>query len=175
MKMMKTWTCLGLLTLATGCADKPVAGTGGTPQEPGVDAVSYLAEREPEGAIPVGQARQGVKDQQPITVVGLIGGSTAPFVDGLAAFTIFRPKVPHLPAGEGCPTPWDYCCRQDEVKQNIATVKLVDANGQPVNQDARALLGVQELSTVVVEGQAQRDEAGNLSVAAERVFVKAEG
>lgn len=38
--------------------------------------------------------------------------------------------------------------------------------------DARKLLNVKELSTVVVKGEAQRDEAGNLTVLASGVYVK---
>ncbi|MDP6554629.1 MAG: hypothetical protein QGF59_06925 [Pirellulaceae bacterium] len=38
--------------------------------------------------------------------------------------------------------------------------------------DARELLKVKELSTVVVKGKAQRDDAGNLTVVASGVFMK---
>lgn len=38
--------------------------------------------------------------------------------------------------------------------------------------DAKELLGVKELSTVIVKGKAQRDDAGNLTVLATDVFVK---
>jgi hypothetical protein len=113
-----------------------------------------------------------VADGDAVTVVGTIGGSTEPFVDGLAAFTIVDPKVPYCAPEEGCPTPWDYCCTQDQVKDNIATIKIVDEQGSAVTADARQLLGVQELSTVVVKGTATRDDNGNLTVAATEVFVR---
>jgi hypothetical protein len=51
-------------------------------------------------------------------------------------------------------------------------VKVVDENGLLLQADARELLDVKELSTVVVRGTAQRDEAGNLTVLASGVFVK---
>ena len=38
--------------------------------------------------------------------------------------------------------------------------------------DARELLKVKELSTVVVKGKAQRDDVGNLTVIASGVYVK---
>ena len=41
-----------------------------------------------------------------------------------------------------------------------------------VKEDARKLLDVKELSTVVVQGKAQRDDAGNLTVLATGVYVK---
>lgn len=135
-------------------------------------ASQYVAETEPAGAIAVGQARQSAENDKPLTLVGRIGGSSVPFVEGMAAFTIVDVAVPYCAAHEGCPTPWDYCCTQDQVKDNIAIVKLVDENGKPVADDARQLLGVKELSTVVVEGTARKDELGNLTVAATKVFVR---
>lgn len=51
-------------------------------------------------------------------------------------------------------------------------MKIVDDNGMLVRADAKQLLGVKELATVVVSGQAQRDEAGNLTVLAKGVYIK---
>ncbi len=133
---------------------------------------TYVVSSEPEGAIAVGDARDSVEDEQDVVLIGRIGGSAKPFVDGIAAFTIVDSKVPHCAEEEGCPTPWDYCCEQNQVKGNIAMVKVVDAHGKPVSQDARALLGVKELSTIVVRGKAQRDADGNLALLATQVYVK---
>ena len=155
-------------TALVGCG-----GSGGDPQaESETPEVSYVATTEPAGSIAVGEARESVKDAEAATLTGVIGGSREPFVDGIAAFTVVDPKVPYCKAEEGCPTPWDYCCTQDQVKENIATIKVIDASGNPVAQDARELLGVEELATVTVQGKAQRDEQGNLSVLADQVFVK---
>lgn len=170
MKMMN-WMVVGVLAVFAGCSSSDVAqdseSAAGVPGES-----KYVAMSEPAGAMPVGEAREAVENEQAVTLVGMIGGSSEPFVDGLAAFTIVDPKVPHCSPDEGCPTPWDYCCTQDQVKGNIATVKVVDESGSPVSGDARRLLGVKELSTVVVEGKAKRDEQGNLTVAATKVFVR---
>lgn len=168
------WSLLGVAALSlglVGCGRGDVADTASTPAAPVQDA-NYLASSEPAGAVPVGEARQSAEDQDDIVLVGRIGGSAKPFVDGIAAFTIVDPKVPHCSAEEGCPTPWDYCCEQSQVKENIAMVKVVDAQGKPVAEDARELLGVKELNTVVVRGKAQRDPEGNLAVLADLVFVK---
>ena len=40
----------------------------------------------------MGEARNAVEDEQKVTLVGTIGGSSDPFVDGLAAFTIVDSK-----------------------------------------------------------------------------------
>lgn len=163
---------VGLLAAFAGCNNSDVA------QNPPADAptesahAKYLSASEPANAMPVGDARSVVKDEQEVALVGTIGGSSEPFVEGLVAFTIVDPKVPYCSADEGCPTPWDYCCTQDQVKDNIATVKFVDESGSPIAGDARQVLGVKELATVVVEGAAERDEQGNLTVAAAKVFVR---
>ena len=167
---MSNWLFLGVFALAAGCNSSTVVQESDS--KDGSGSSQYLAVVEPDGALPVGEARKSVKDDQAVTLIGVIGGSSEPFVDGLAAFTIVDPKVPYCSADEGCPTPWDYCCTQDQVKGNIATVKIVDDTGKPVAADARKILNVKELSTVVVQGTARRDDQGNLTVAASKVFVR---
>ena len=51
-------------------------------------------------------------------------------------------------------------------------VKFLGNDGKVLAVDARELLGVEEESTVVVHGTASRDATGNLSIAAEGVFVR---
>lgn len=167
MKLVSSCVLLGLVISLAGCGQ-------GSPETPAKTSLSssFVLASEPTGALPVGMARESTKDGDEVVVLGLIGGSTKPFVDGLAAFTIVDPKVPYCADEEGCPTPWDYCCQTDAVKQNIATVKLVDQDGQLVSQGARELLPVKELSAVVVKGVAKRDEQGNLTIAAHQVFVR---
>ena len=167
---MSNWMFLGVFVFVAGCNNSPVVPESDT--KGGSGSSQYLADVEPEGALPVGEARKSVMDAQAVTLIGVIGGSSKPFVDGLAAFTIVDAKVPFCSADEGCPTPWDYCCTQDQVKGNIATVKIVDDAGKPVAADARKMLNVKELSTVVVQGTARRDDQGNLTVAASKVFVR---
>jgi hypothetical protein len=134
--------------------------------------VSFLVNEEPPGAVGVGAARKSVVDKAEVVLFGRVGGSEKPFVSGLAAFTIVDPAVQPCAAEENCPTPWDYCCGQDQVKDNIATVKLTDAAGKPLAKDAREILGIKELATVVVRGTAERSPDGNLSVVAKQVYVR---
>ena len=49
------------------------------------------------------------------------------------------------------------------------------SDGKPVATDARELLGVKELDTLVVQGKAQRDDSGNLTILASKVFVRPAG
>ncbi|MGI9517367.1 MAG: hypothetical protein ACR2NP_09990 [Pirellulaceae bacterium] len=170
MKTLASLSLIALCAVVTGCSNSETPdGTVSSAQPTGTQ---YIAATEPANATPVGDARQQSKDGDAVTLLGRIGGSAEPFVDGLAAFTIVDPKVAWCPPEEGCPTPWDYCCTQNEVRENIATVKVVDDQGKAVAEDAKQLLGVKELSLVVVEGTAQRDDEGNLSVLANKVFIR---
>lgn len=171
MKSLQFAVVMSLIAIASGCSDGN--GDGEAALAPNSSQPSeYLTDHEPADGLPVGAARRTVEDGQAVTLVGTIGGSTEPFVEGLAAFTIVDPSVPHCAPDEGCPSPWDYCCTQDQVAENIATVMLVDSAGNPVNEDARELLGVEELATVTVRGTAERDAEGNLTIAANKVFVR---
>jgi hypothetical protein len=159
-----------LLTFgALGCA--PSAAPPAVTQSPATDS-EYVVKSEPANAVGVGAAKESAKDDEDVVLVGRIGGSEKPFVDGVAAFTIVDPKVPHCSKEEGCETPWDYCCETNQVKSNIAMVKIVNDESKPVAKDARKLLGVKELNMVVVHGKAKRDAEGNLTVLAHEVYVK---
>lgn len=166
-----SWMVIGVTVCLVGCGGSDESQNSGSASRASIDT-RYVATFEPEGAVPVGEARQSAVDEEDVTLVGTIGGSPKPFIGGLAAFTIVDPKVPCCSPEEGCPKPWDYCCTQEQVKVNIATVKVVDESGKPVASDARELLGVKELSTVVVQGKAQRDDQGNLTVEAKKVYVR---
>jgi hypothetical protein len=50
-------------------------------------------------------------------------------------------------------------------------VKLVDEAGKTLSQDAKSLLALKELNTVVVEGRIHR-EGDRLSLVASGIFVK---
>jgi hypothetical protein len=159
------------LPLGAGCSssDEPAEGLS-------VDSVAaspsseFLLAAEPPGATDVAQTRASAQDGEPIVVVGQVGGDKQPFVQGVAAFLIVDSKMSPCPADCGCPTPWDFCCDLDELAAKKAMVKVVDESDQVVAIDARQLLGIKELTTVVVQGRAKRDQAGNLTLLADGVF-----
>jgi hypothetical protein len=51
-------------------------------------------------------------------------------------------------------------------------VKFLGADGKVLATDARQLLGVKELETVVIRGTANRDKSGNVSIAANGIFIR---
>ena len=168
--MSKRAIFLGIVVIAAasllGCSDRTeTAGTGGEH----ITGAAYLLSERPAETVGVEKARENISDGEEVAVEGRIGGSAKPFVDGLAAFTIVDPNLKWCSSDERCPTPWDYCCADKSGK--MAMVKVVGTDGQPVSEDARELLGVKELSSVVASGKAKRDDQGNLTVLAERVHV----
>ncbi|MGC1273768.1 MAG: hypothetical protein WBC44_08685 [Planctomycetaceae bacterium] len=175
---MKRISALAFSGLAAGLLAGCGSGDTASPTVASVAPVgkAYLLASEPAGGKDVVAARETAKDGEEVTVVGRIGGDTTPWVEGLAAFKIVDPAAKacsDIP-GDGCPTPWDYCC-EEGLGEKTALVKVVGADGKPVGTDARQLLGVKELQTVVVTGKAKRDDAGNLTILAEKVYVRPGG
>ena len=159
--------------VVVGCSQGP-DDSPGVAQGPTIDGSKFVLADEPQGAAEVIAARDSARDAEEVVVVGRIGGSHQPWVEGVAAFSIVDSSLEACSdvPGDECRTPWDYCCVTPQLKSSTALVKLVDADGQVVKSDARGLLHLKELQTVVVRGQAQRDDAGNLTVLATGVHVR---
>lgn len=136
---------------------------------------AYRLAETPEDAQDVIPVRKEAKDKQDVVVVGRIGGRANPWIKGAAAFSIVdRSLTPcNEIEGDTCSTPWDYCCEANLPKATVL-VMFVDEDGNMVKQDARELLGVKELDSVTLVGRAKRDQAGNVTVLASKVFVPTE-
>ncbi|MFL5340563.1 MAG: hypothetical protein ACJ8F7_10475 [Gemmataceae bacterium] len=177
-KFVKSFVAAAGLTaiLAAGCnqSASPVASNDGPP----VSGEKYLLTAEPAGAKGVSDVRKDATDGDDVVMVGRIGGTAKPWVAGRAAFQVVDPALKSCADSEGdnCPTPWDYCCtpREDLIKA-MATVKVVDYAGQTVPADARDLLDLKELQTVVIRGKAKRDSEGNLTVLATGIYRRPDG
>jgi len=176
---MRTKLCIfglllsvGVVGFVAGCGSSPSANKNASGPSP--EGAAYRLATEPPGATNVKDARSNAKSDERVTLVGRIGGDVNPWIEGQAAFLVVDTSL--KPCNEmhddGCKTPWDYCCDAGDLPANKAMVKIVNPSGNPVASDARKLLGVKELQTVVVHGVAKRDEAGNLTVLADGVFVR---
>jgi hypothetical protein len=169
------WFAAGLLLASLGvlAACNKSDSDPTTSAQPSAEGQKYLLGEEPAGAKDVHDARKDAKDSEQVVLVGRIGGAKDPWVADQATFTVVG-KTPtacsDIP-GDSCPTPWDFCCATG-LAAHTAVVQVVDDQGQTVPVDARKLLGLKELQTVVVRGKAQRDQAGNLTVLASGVYVK---
>lgn len=192
--------CLGLVVFTSGCVKEPEstsqvdehhdehgaehhahdhdhsgeAGHIEEPVAPSAEGEKFVLATAPEDALSVIDARESAKNDEEVVLVGRIGGSEDPWIEGRAIFTLVDDSLKscnRIP-GDNCPTPWDYCCETDKLKTSTALVKVVDESGNPVKTDARELLGVRELTKVTVQGKAQRDDAGNLTVLATALHVQ---
>ena len=169
---------IGLIAMIAGCSAKPQTATPTASDQSvaanEVDGSIYLLDSEPEGAGNVIKVRDESANDDEVLVVGRIGGSSNPWIEGRVAFTIVDEslKACNDVPGDNCPAPWDYCCETTKLPTATALVKFVDESGSVVKADPKSMLGVEELSTIVVKGKAQRDEAGNLTVLASGIFVK---
>jgi hypothetical protein len=164
---------LALVLALAGCASESAVDEPTTSSGPTAEGAAYLVSEPPADAQDVIAMREGIADAEDVVVVGRIGGSHNPWVEGVAAFTLVDRSLPactDIP-GDTCPTPWDYCCATDKLPGATTLVKVVDEQGQVVSTGAKELLGVSELQTVVVQGTAQKDDAGNISVLADRIYV----
>jgi hypothetical protein len=133
----------------------------------------YLLKEEPKNAKGVVKLRKDAKNGEEVVVVGRIGGRVNPWIKGAAAFSIVDEAVKSCDQieGDNCPTPWDYCCEAG-LPQKTVFVTFVDGAGKIVKKDARQLLKVRELQTVVVKGKVKRDKKDNVSIQATKVYVR---
>jgi len=141
---------------------------------PSAEGKAFLLAAEPAEATAIVDAKANAKSDDDVVVVGRIGGDVNPWVEGRAAFSLVDLSLKacsDIP-GDGCPTPWDYCCETDKLGKARTLVKFVGADGKPLASDARQLLGVKELQTLVVKGKAHRDDAGNLTILASGIYVR---
>ncbi|MEQ8788858.1 MAG: hypothetical protein RIC55_21280 [Pirellulaceae bacterium] len=165
-------TLVAGLLVATGC-QPAVEGEG--PASAASDGKKYLLDAEPAGAQDVIAVRESAKTDDEVVIVGRIGGRENPWpVKEQAIFTIVDPSLnacSDIP-DDNCKTPWDYCCETQRLPTSTALVQIVDETGRPVAEDARKLLAVKELDTVVVKGKAVRDDEGNLEILATGLYVR---
>ena len=168
--------CSLAIVTATGCgtaADSAMTTNENT-NAADVDASQYQLADEPDDAIGVIVARESAEDGAPLVLVGRIGGTASPWIDGRAAFTLLDASMSVVAKGEDsgenemC---LGDCCAAD--RKNCTTlVKVVDEQGKLVPVDSRELLGLKEADMVVVKGTAQKDEAGNFVMLARGVFIR---
>ena len=141
--MQKKWTIVWALTLISGIvgcqqSSTPVADNASATRPP-VDGSVYLLTDEPEDAKDVIAVRETAADGEEVLVVGRIGGSENPWIDGRAAFSIVDNSLKacsDIP-GDTCEKPWDYCCETPALPSSTALIKVVDQNGELVGRDGK--------------------------------------
>lgn len=115
---------------------------------------AWLLTSAPNSIADVADTKRNASEGDTVTVRGIIGGRVDALSEESALFVMVDAKVPNkcVEEDEHCSTPWDYCCAPvDEVRQNSATVQIVDDAGKPINIDLTSI-GIHSLDTVVVVG-----------------------
>lgn len=162
--------------LLSGCADSRVADNDSTDAAKQINAADFLLTSEPGDAIPVGSIKESAKDSDEVVIVGRIGGTTHPWVDGAAAFTIVDESM--KACGDGvecsCPTPWDYCCvSPDTLAANTVMIKFVGDDQRAREFNPKKVFELSELQTIVVKGTVDRDDdTGKFTILAKQLYVK---
>jgi hypothetical protein len=161
---------LALALAGCGKGEKTKGGSAPLPKSDLPD--SYLLAAKPSGAKGAAEVRKTAKTGDQVVVTGVVGGRKTPFVSGVAAFTIVDESAKKCTADE-CDTPWDFCC---ETPENLAagsvTIEFRDKSGAPLKTPAQGFHGLDHMKTVVVTGEAKRDEANNVVVVAHGVFIQ---
>ena len=138
----------------------------------------FVAEA-PAGARSVAEVKGDPNAKGDVVVRGRIGGRREPFVDGAAVFLLadVSMKPCNELHGDGCPTPWDYCCEpRESLVAKVATVQVVGSDGKPLRASLIGQHGLTPLAEVIVAGDvAKRDDAGTLVINARTIHVKLRG
>ncbi len=172
-RLMSLVALLALIVSTAGCGRQhSVEAPNSVSDSP--SGSQFLLTEEPQDAKEVIAVRESARDDDAVIVVGRIGGSKNPWVEGRAAFSIVDLSLKACSDIEGdtCKMPWDYCCETDLLPKATVLVKVVDESGDLLATDSRELLSVKELDTVVASGTAKRDDEGNLTVLANKIYVK---
>jgi hypothetical protein len=175
MKIAWSFLFVSLYSIAlTGCGRGASAEADLRSAAKEIDATKYILAEEPDDAVGVIAARAAANNGDPIVVVGRIGGSTNPWVEGRAAFMLLDASVAVVANGTA-PTENQICmddCCAIQRAASTTLVKVVDERGSVLAADARHLFGVAAEDMVVVRGKVSKDEAGNFTVLAEGVHVR---
>lgn len=157
--------------LCLGCAKTP----DGPDPRFAAQRAKYLLTHEPSGALPVLDAREELAGDGSVTLVGQVGGTPEPMSKAKASFVVADPTLlsddghDDHECGDNCP----FCKRKQESQANgLALVEIVDEAGGVVPIGAAALFGLQAEQTVVVHGQAEIDNLGNLVVKARGLYIR---
>ena len=164
----------GALATSSGCGASPASSSQPTNVAANIDASQFTLAEEPDGPVGVIDARESAEDGAPLVLVGRIGGSAKPWIDGRAAFTLLDASMNVVAEGEDS-TEGEICmgdCCATERLNCTTLVKVIDQQGRLVPVDSRELLGLKEADMVVVQGTAKKDENGNFVMLARGVFIR---
>lgn len=163
--------------LATGCkqSDQPESSTpAATQPAAALPAGLILAEAPPQPLEVVAAKKKEVGDE--VVVRGRIGGREEPFVEGRAIFQLVDSSLPTCSEnpGDGCKTPWDYCCEPKAViTAKSLTVQVVGPDGKPLQASLKGQGGLVPMARVIIRGKVeQKPDEKTMTVRADGIYVE---
>ncbi|MHC5003782.1 MAG: hypothetical protein ACYTJ0_11730 [Planctomycetota bacterium] len=172
--------CLAAATLL-GCEGVPADDATAQAPPPAAAAAptipaTLFAATAPADAIPLIDAKANAGPGDRVVFEARVGGRREAFVENRAVFFVADSSLLSCDQlhGDTCKTPWDYCCEpRDNLLKHMATVQVVDGDGQPLKTSLSDAHGLAPLRTVLVTGTVlEVDEAGTFVVNAESIHVK---
>jgi hypothetical protein len=126
---------------------------------------SHLLAADLLGAVPVLEAMTKEPGAEVVVV-----GRVRELAKG--AFTIIDDSFEYCGRGDSshdtCPTPWDYCCLdQEKVAAGTMVVKARTTDGKPIPKDA---LGVRPLDLVALRGKLEKNDRGDWAILSDAWF-----
>jgi hypothetical protein len=149
---------MGLAGMGCDRSPKVPAAATAAPESPETELSGLLLTAPPAGATGSSEARLAAKPGDRIVLVGEIGGrKVGTFSDKMAIFLLADAQViAHCGKkhGDGCPTPWDYCCEpKDKVTAALTVVQVKSpSTGKVLPVSLKGWNGLKELSQVTVVG-----------------------
>jgi len=152
-RVMVLSAVVGVLVLL-GCGGGEGGSETGTALEGSNGGAAWLLASEPEGSVGVREAKASVSEGDRVVVRARVGGRARPISSESPVFLVMDLSLPYCGqvTAEGCPQPWDYCCETPEAKRAMgATVQVVDASGEPIDERLSEA-GLEPLEEVVIVG-----------------------
>lgn len=112
---------------------------------------------------------EGAEEQMNVIIKGRItAGDMPPFEPGKAAF-VLTDATGHEGEEDHDPHTCPFCSRN--IKDYLAKVRFLDADGKLIDVDSRELFDVKEKQMVMIQGSASIDQDDMLDVTATEIYV----
>ncbi|MCP3903925.1 MAG: hypothetical protein GY715_09855 [Planctomycetes bacterium] len=175
---MRVLPCMAVIACVfalSGCSDSSAPAPPAASASGAIPA-SLFAATAPSDIQPLLKTKEKAQAGDRVVFEARVGGRVKPFIENRAVFFVTDSSVPSCDElhGDACKTPWDYCCEpREDLLRAMATVQVVDGDGQPLKASIAEGHGLTPLRTVVVTGTVDHvDEVGNFVVNAESIHLK---